>query len=159
MIHYYSQNVVVRDSRESDIKALSGRLREADEKEVVAAGNESGGSCLAQSYARSSLRYTVDVEGVPAAMFGVVPDEDSPRSANVWFLGADEMSRIKKTFVKLSRKVIADFLLEYPVLWNVVDCRYVSSISWLESCGAVFQSAPVIMNKIEFRGFTIRREA
>ncbi len=159
MIKYERNGIVVRASRESDVAALSGRLRDADEQEVIAAGNVNGEACLAQSFARSSLRYTVALGELPVAMFGIVPDEDSDRSANVWFLGAPEMSRIKKTFVKLSRKFIADFLVEYPVLWNAVDARYVSSIRWLESCGALFHPYPIELNSVPFYRFVIRREA
>ena len=151
--------IKIRESVESDITSLSHRLREADEKEVIAAGNQDGEHALRQSFARSTLRYTVDLDGHPVAMYGIVPESLVGEAANVWFLGAPEMSRIKKTFVKLSRKVIANFLLEYPRLWNIVDARYVSSIRWLESCGAVFHKEPIMMGGVEFYGFTIRRNA
>ena len=151
--------IEIRESVESDIAALRGRLRDADEKEVIAAGNKDGEDALRQSYARSTLRYTVQLDGAPVAMYGIVPESLVGEAANVWFLGAPEMSRIKKTFVKVSRKVIADFLLEYPRLWNVVDSRYVSAIRWLESCGAVFHKEPIMLGGVEFYGFTIRRQA
>lgn len=143
----------------SDIEALKDRLRGSDEKEVIAAGNENGEDALRQSFARSTLCYSVDIDGVPSAMYGIVPESLVGESANVWFLGSPEMSRIKKTFVKVSRKVIADFLLEYPRLWNVVDGRYVSAIRWLESCGAVFSKEPVMLGGVGFYRFTIRRQA
>lgn len=151
--------IKIRESVESDIAALSGRLRDADEKEVVAAGSKDGEDALRQSFARSTLRYTVQLDGTPVAMYGIVPESLVGEAANVWFLGAPEMSQIKKTFVKISRKVIAEFLLEYPRLWNVVDGRYVSSIRWLESCGAVFRKEPIMLGGVEFYGFTIRRNA
>lgn len=147
---------IVREARDSDVQSLGHRLREADEKEVIASGNENGEAALRQSAARSTLCYTVDIDGTPVAMFGIVPQSLVGESANVWFLGAPEMSRIKKTFVKRSRQVIARFLVEYPVLWSAVDCRYVSSISWLRSCGAQFGPA-VKMGDTHFLPFVIRR--
>ena len=155
MITYERDGVVIRESRESDIAALKNRLREADEKEIIAAGNADAGSALAYSFSKSSVCYTLDINGVPAAMFGFVPDELASRRANVWFLGAPEMSRIKKTFVKLSRHVIAKFLLQYDCLWNVVDVRYASSIAWLKSCGAGFYPKPIFLSGIEFYCFEI----
>lgn len=149
--------VSIRESVEADIAALKDRLREADEKEVIAAGNENGEDALRQSFSRSTLRFTVDIDGHPVAMFGIVPESLVGESANVWFLGAPEMSKIKKTFVKLSRKIIADFLVFYPVLWNDVDARYVSSIRWLKSCGANFFETPVNRGGFDFMRFVIRR--
>lgn len=152
-------NVVIRESVESDISSLAHRLREADEKEVIAAGNESGEHALRQSFTRSTLRYSVLIGGSIVAMYGIVPESLVGEAANVWFLGSAEMSKIKKTFVKASRQVIANFLLQYPRLWNIVDGRYASSIKWLEHCGAVFHKEPIMMNGVEFYGFTIRRKS
>ncbi len=148
---------MIRDADEKDIDALSGRLRDADEKEVIAAGNKNGEDSLRQSFARSSLRYSVDIDGIPVAMFGVVRDSILGGSANVWFLGAPELARIKKTFVRLSRRFIRTFLIQYDTLWNMVDSRYPQSISWLKSCGASFQPDPIMLNGVEFYAFVIRR--
>lgn len=158
MIHYEHRGVVVRDAVEEDIAALGGRLRDADEKEIIAAGNENGEQALRQSFTRSSLCYCVDIDGVQVGMCGLLRGSILGGDANVWFLGASELGRIKKTFVRLSRLFIAEFLSKYPVLWNVVDSRYTASISWLESCGAVFHNEPILMNGVEFLGFVIRRK-
>lgn len=157
MIYYERGNIVVRTSCASDIQSLKNRLREADEKEIIAAGNASSEEVLCQSFARSTLRYTVDIEGVPVAMFGIVPDSILGRRANVWFLGAPEMTRIKKTFVRLSRHFIGEFLSQYPELWNMVDSRYERTLRWLESCGAVINAKPIMLGDVPFYGFTIRR--
>lgn len=157
MIYYERGGIVVRTSCESDIEALKNRLREADEKEIIAAGNADGEAVLRHSFTRSTLRYTVDLEGVPVAMFGIVPDSILGRRANVWFLGAPEMARIKKTFVRLSRHFIGEFLAQYPELWNLVDARYVQTLRWLESCGAVINARPIMMGDVPFYGFEIRR--
>lgn len=157
MIHYEHNGVVVRDARAADVTDLDGRLREADAKEVIAYRIENEAYGLGDSFARSSLRFTVDLDGVPMAMFGIVPDTILGPTACVWLFGADGMNKIKKTFVKCSRQVIADFLIHYPVLWNVVDGRYVSSIRWLKSCGAVFNETPVKIGGVDFFGFEMRR--
>lgn len=159
MIYYERAGVVVRDAVEEDVAALSGRLRDADEKEVVAAGNKDGEESLRQSFARSEVRYTVDIDGLPVGMFGVLRGSILGGDANVWFLGTPELGRIKKTFVRLSRKFIDEFLVQYCVLWNLVDSRYTSSIRWLKSCGAVFNKEPIIMNGQPFYTFVIRRSS
>ncbi len=157
MIYYERHGVIVRDAVESDIAALSGRLRDADEKEVIAAGNKNGEDSLRQSFARSEMRYSVDIDGAPVAMFGCMRDSILGRRANVWFLGSPELSRIKKTFVRLSRHFIATFLAQYDCIWNTVDARYEASISWLKSCGAVFNDEPIFLSGLPFYTFVIRR--
>lgn len=148
-------SVVIREAVEQDIALLKNRLRDADAKEVIAAGNQDSEEALRQSYARSELRYTVDIDGIPAGMFGVVRSEDN--TGNVWFLGTNDMAKIKKTFVKESRKVIARFLIEFQALWNYVDSRYVSSIKWLSACGAEFYDEPLQIGGVNFLAFVIRR--
>ena len=67
------------------------------------------------------------------------------------------MSRIKKTFVRLSRRFISHFLELYPELWNLVDCRYTQTFSWLKSCGAEFGDKQFMFNGVPFQPFLIRR--
>ncbi len=147
-------NIKIRKMKRRDIRKLSGRLREADAQELMAAGNTSIESALVHSYENSTRRYTLELDGLPMAAFGIVPETLVGDIANVWMLGTPEMARIKKTFVKLSRKFIFDFLIDYPVLWNAVDCRYVSSIRWLEAMGAVFDEGSALPG---FRRFVILR--
>lgn len=150
--------IEVRPSVESDVQALKDRLREADAQEVIAEGNASVEDCLAQSLARSVQSFTVGLDGVPVAMFGIVPDSLIGVSARVWFLGTPEMARIKKSFVRQSIKFIYQFLDSYPFLWNYVDARYKATIRWLETVGAIFPAYVVHgPNGDAFRPFFITR--
>ncbi len=149
--------IKIREAKRSDIAALKDALREADREEVLAAGNPSAEAALTQSYERSTLCLCVDIDGHPAALFGVVPDCLLGTSASVWFLGSNEMSRIKKAFVRLSRVMIREFLAMYPILWNDVDSRYTSAVRWLKSNGAHFFPTPVRYNGVDFLRFVIRR--
>lgn len=149
--------IEVRPSVESDIHALKDRLRREDAEETLAAGNASPERALAYSFSRSSACYTVGIDGVPVAMFGIVPDSLLGHSANVWFLGAPEMARIKKSFVRQSRRFIATFLSQYE-LWNFVDARYKNAVKWLIACGADFESNIYLgRGDVRFYRFTIRR--
>lgn len=150
--------IEVRPSVESDIHALKDRLRREDAEEIFAAGNADSQAALAQSFSRSSACYTVGLDGVPVAMFGIVPDSLLGHSANVWFLGAPEMARIKKSFVRESRRFIATFLSQYPELWNCVDARYKNAVKWLVACGADFESSIYLgRDGVRFYRFTMRR--
>ncbi len=146
--------ITIRPATRSDVDALSGRLREADAQELLAAGNESVKSALAYSFEASTQCRTVEIDGLPVGLFGIVAATILGDEANIWFLGTPELARIKKTFVKESRRVVGSWLECYTVLWNVVDVRYSSAIRWLESMGAVFDDGSAIAG---FRRFTITR--
>lgn len=156
LVKWCAVEIKIRASVEADILKLKDHLRDEDKQEVLAAGNETCEYALRQSFARSTVRLSLDINGDLSAMFGIVPDSLLGHSANVWMLGAPGMKRIRKTFVKKSREMIADFVRMYPVLWNVVDSRYVSSIRWLKSCGAQFSNNPIKIGGVDFYRFEIR---
>jgi hypothetical protein len=124
--------------------------------EVLASGYRSIQDGLWNSWRHSACAKTVELDGEVIAMFGIVPATLLGYAANAWFLGSPDLRKIKKSFVVLSRKWIAHFLLDYPMLWNVVDARYRESLTWLESCGAVLHK-PVDINGNQFIPFTITR--
>lgn len=137
--------ILIRRAEPGDVTQLKDKLRGHDAEEVIASGYESPEAALSASLARSTCAFAVELDGIPVALFGVVPDTMLGHSAVVWFLGSEAMARIKKSFVRKSRIAIREFLKLYPVLWNIVDARYSTAISWLESCGAKFdRERPVI---------------
>jgi len=149
--------ITIRDARRGDVDAIAGRLRREDEQEVLTAGHASGHAALLDSFDRSTMCFCVDIDGHTAAMWGIVPESYVGMSAVVWLLGTPEMARIKKTFVKLSRRFVRDFLTLYPVLYNVVDSRYGAAVRWLMAIGADFYGEPVKANGVEFLRFEFRR--
>lgn len=156
MICQSSGGLLIRKAVESDIAAIKDKLRREDEEEVIASGYPSAEAALAQSFERSALRFTAEIKGVPVAMFGLAPESLVGEKAVVWLLGCPEMAKVKKSFVKLSRVIIKEMFQRYPVLFNLVDARYGSTIRWLESCGAEF--GPVVkINDKNFVPFTLRK--
>lgn len=158
MIYYDKGGVVVREARAEDVKSLANRLRSKDAEEVVAEGFASPEDALRFAFENSSLCLTAELEAVPVAMFGLVPTSLVSDVAQAWFLGAPELARIKKTFVRLSHVVIKMMLERHAVLYNIVDCRYPEAISWLETLGAKFENPlPFGPKGLPFQQFTIRR--
>lgn len=129
----------IRKAHFVDIVAISGRLREQDEKEIIEAGNSSVAESLRYSLSRSLVSYCVDIDGIPQALFGLVPDSLLGETACVWFLGTKEMSKIKKSFVKKSREVVNYWLTQYSILWNIFPKSYVETCRWLSAMGAEFK--------------------
>lgn len=151
---------MIRESVPGDIDFLSGRLRKQDAEEVIALGL-SEKSALVESFENSVVALTMEHEGVQVAMLGLRPvDTYLGKEACVWFLGSDGLSKIKKTFVKLTGPMLGDFLSRYPLLSNFVDFRYKSTIRWMLHFGAVF-TGPYSIGPAghSFVKFTITREA
>ena len=149
-------NVTIRTATAEDVDALKDHLRKEDEQEVIAAGFESSETALAYSFEKSSEAFTIERDGVPCGMFGIVPESILGPTANVWFLGSEGMGDIKKTFVKMSIPMVGDFLKRYPTLWGLVDSRYDSTVKWLRLIGAKFDHE-VKLGGHNFRVFSFRR--
>lgn len=132
----------VRELRDGDIEALAASMRPEDAAEVLASGGHSPLEALRVSVEASSEVWAWEVGGEVAAIFGVVPLEQSallsPRSAIVWALTGSAVTRNRKAFVRASRAIVAALLFRWDALFNAVDQRYTGAIRWLESMGATF---------------------
>lgn len=159
MIYYERDGLLIRDSVLADVAAMQDHLRREDAEEVIASGFASTEHALGYSFAVSAERFTVEQGGVPVAMFGCIPTGTFVcPSANVWLLGTEDLAKIKKSFVKLSRKWVANFVARHQVVFGFVDARYQRAVTWLESCGAVFEAPqPHGEHGAAFVKFEIRR--
>ena len=127
--------VEIRAAGPGDAAALGPRLREADLAEVHLSGFPDGAAALAYGLARSVEAWTLLIDGLPAAMFGLNPKTLMGSEAVVWLLGAPELGRIKKTFMRLSPHIIAEWSRRFPVLYNLVPRDYAKSLAWLRWLG------------------------
>lgn len=158
MIYYDHNGIVARDSKESDIKHLSDNMRDDDVIELAATGDTPTHS-LCYGFVHSTMIVTLELNGEPVAMFGYVPDSLLDSRAIVWMLTTAGVEKIRKTFLKLSRRFIRLMLSHYAELYNYVDARYKRSIDWLNWCGAdVLAPIPVGVNGEPFHPFIFRRK-
>lgn len=153
---YEKHGIAIREAVLDDAEALKDSLRDQDVAEVMASGSTPE-EALRHSIEKSSMAYAIEYNGVVVGAFGIVPDTLIGASAIVWLLGTPELSRIKKSFVRLGDAMIAGFLLRYPILHNIVDARYKQAIRWLKHCGAVFAEKPVDIGGNWFYHFSIGR--
>ena len=133
---YTNGPVTIRPSKFYDTLAFTDRLRPEDEDELSIFGYPDAESALKFGYLQSLETYTILYKGVQVAMYGLNPRTLLGSDANIWFLGTPEMCHIKKTFMKMSRLCIGEWLNKYPVLWNIVPVNYTKSLRWLEWLGA-----------------------
>lgn len=133
---YTNGPVTIRPTKAEDTLAFTDRLRAEDRDELSIFGYADVESCLKSGFSQSVETYTILYKDIPVAMFGLNPLTLLGSEANIWFLGTPEMCHIKKTFMKLSRLCIGEWLNKYPVLWNIVPTSYTKSLRWLKWLGA-----------------------
>jgi hypothetical protein len=149
--------VTIRQAQESDILAISNDIRWDDHIEVLAQGYESPKAAINASFEKALFRFTMEKDGRPIAIFGLEPLDILGDKACVWMLGTPDISKIKKTFCKLSQEVIKYFMEQYPVLMAQVDSRYTKTHRWLEWLGARKGSTYKLKNGFEFNDFFFER--
>ena len=133
-----SGNVKVRVSEIEDITHIYRNMRDSDRNEIWASNHIFPMEALTSGFKNSVLCYTIELDGRAIAMFGCVPNTLIGEEASIWLLATDELSKIRKKFVKQSKAFINLMLEFYPHLMNYVDERNKESIKWLKWCGCQF---------------------
>lgn len=136
MIYYGKDNVMVRDSTETDIENIANNMRKSDMDEIWASHHHKPREALEKALKDSFMCLTVLRDNLPIAMFGLYVENIISTDANIWLLATDDLVKIQYKFLKHSRRFIEMFLKFYPHLSNFVDDRNTASIKWLKFCGA-----------------------
>ena len=134
---YKKQNGVVRPAKPGDGDAIGPNLRKADLIEVRAHSTEDPAKLLENAIVDyKNTTYTIDVKGLPIAMFGVVPYQENV--GVIWLVGTDEMVKVKIPFLRNCRFWLDALSGLYPVLFNVVSKENKLHITWLKWMGFEF---------------------
>ena len=134
---YKKQSCVIRPAREGDGFSIGSKLRKADLIEVMAHSTENPCKLLEDSVNMPGANtYTIDMKGLPIAMFGVVPYQEN--IGVIWLLGTDDIVKVKIPFLRNCRFWLDAFSGLYPVLFNVVSKENKLHITWLKWMGFEF---------------------
>lgn len=157
MKYFYDKNdVVIRNACYDDVHRMKDKLRASDRQEVLASHGHSPHEALTFSLESSPIVYTAVYKNEPVAIFGLVASPLNDGSATIWLLATDGFYPMRKTFLRLSKKFIAIFLKQFPVLYNLVDVNNQGTIRWLKWLGAKFvDPIPYGSAGMLFRPFTI----
>lgn len=131
--------ITVRDAELLDIMELAPRLRAADMKELKHLGS-SPEKALHESFMLSDFVKTVLVDGEIVAMLGVAPLNQSDVVGVPWMLGADGLSKARRSFPIYTKKILALMHRRFPILCNYVHCENEESIRWLKHIGFTFSN-------------------
>jgi len=123
-------SVEVRPATEDDVLALHDRLRPEDEAEVKAACGHSPMKSLLHGLQHGKC-WTVEYEGRPAAMFGVIKSTLDPTIGYVWLVGSKDIEAFPITFLRQSKEWLEKVAADYDLVTNMVDCRNTVHLRWL----------------------------
>ncbi len=130
--------VEVRTSTIGDCLRLGPNLRNEDKEEILAALGCEPTEGLTHTFFNSQACLTIVQDGEPTTMFGSGRMPDQKGVGMIWMLSSPELLKIKKPFLRESKRFIALLTAPYDVVMNYVDCRNLLHRRWLEWCGFVF---------------------
>ena len=134
---YKGCNGLIRKSKPGDGVSLGPRLRKADLNEVKAYSKEDPGSLIEETIKiYGSLTYTIEKQGVPIGIFGIVPHNHI--AGAIWMLGTDDIVKIKIPFLRNCKFWVEAFSELYPILFNVVSVANTLHVNWLKWLGFKF---------------------
>lgn len=128
----------IRESVRADVGALNLWMRKEDREEIFHASGRSPHSVLIEGFEKSNSVFTIDKEGRPIAMFGVVGIPGIWGSP--WMLGTDELKRCR-SLLRECRTRLDAYLQEYRYLGNAVWSKNTVHIEWIEWLGFTFDGS------------------
>ena len=156
--YYDLDGVIIRTANLNDVEMLHSRLRKSDVDELWVGQRLHPKTALLQSMKESDTALTIEINGIPEAMFGVCSENIITNEAIIWFLSSEEMFKHKTKFLRNNRKMIDLFLEQYSALYNFVDARNRKSLSWLKWLGATIEQAePYGYDQMPFHYFYFKR--
>lgn len=138
----------------SDVVLIADNMRAIDREEIELSSGLTPLEALQYSYDHSEYCQTMLFDGVPVGMFGVSKNSLLSNVGCIWFLGTEEMNKVKKSFAVNSLPYI-NRLFDYAErLENYVWIENKLSIRWLKWCGFKFdEPAPYGVKKALFLHF------
>lgn len=120
---------LIRETVPGDADLLAPRLRAEDIREIQASGGDPL-DALRSGFTLSSDILTVEDEGLPVIMAGVVPTSD-PLVGSVWLLSSDFITNNPIAFLRRSPWFLNSFHRKFPVLANMVHSENMVHVKWL----------------------------
>lgn len=152
--YYQSKVATVRDTVKDDCFEIAKRMRKSDIEEIWSSNRVSPLEATLECLGKSTVCMTIERNGFPVAMFGIVPQNFIGTSASIWLLSTDGIKGIPVTFIRNNRAIIKYLLTFYPLLFSYVDLRNTVSVKWLEYIGAKWgEVIPYGVDKMPSRYF------
>lgn len=160
MMTYHDPVVgTIRPSVESDCSAIALDMREADIQEAWSALRFSPIEISRYSFNKSFFSMTIEHDGKPVAMFGIMSRNLIDESGVIWLLTTNGIKDIGRIFVRNSKEWIKSMFQFYPTLWGIVDLRNTVSIRWLAYLGCEWEGIVLFgVDEIPFKKFYFKKD-
>lgn len=153
-----NKDINIRRPVQSDVYYLAANLRFKDRQEVECQGCTTQEAFQIGFEHKNADTFVATYKGVPMVMFGTYQEVLLADYVNVWLLGTNDVSKCKKEFFYLSKKILKDFLTKHKKMICFVDERYTETLNWLKRIGFIFDKpVPMGQNGELFIKATIRR--
>ena len=158
-ILYQNKFLILRTARLQDCEALAAVLRPEDRAELAASHpGQSPAELLKKFFISSRHCFVLEYQSEPTAVFGLAPEVWLGRYACVWLLTGRGVLHIPKTFLRLTRRLLADAFSQYEELYNFVDERYAAALRFVQRLGGRFDGRFYRTPSARFLCFTFRRK-
>ena len=141
--------ITMLPATEDDARELAPLLRPEDRAEVLALGLDPVDGLL-QSLAGAREAWTWRDDDRIICMAGVSPLSLIGSTGVPWLLGSPLVAAHRRAFLVETRRMVAHWLILFPVLRNVVDARHAAAIRWLGWLGFII-GEPFPLAKGRFR--------
>lgn len=119
---------------------VAERMRAIDARECREIGGVEPLAALERSVASPGPRWTALFDNEPVALFGVTQDTLLGGDiGTAWLLGTDRLQRDWRAFARASKPVVAELLMRYRALSNVLLTDNTLCMRWLAWLGASFR--------------------
>lgn len=137
--------ILVRRVRPTDVDAVASAMRSADQAEAALLGFTAADG-LRLSVRASVEVWTVDIDGVPAAMFGLGRAAGS--TVAPWLLATDRFAAAWVGVARRARRIVRSWAA-YSALENMCDARNEVALAFLRWLG--FDVEPVVPGRTMVR--------
>lgn len=149
----------IRPSIKEDCVTIARNMRKQDAIEMWSYDRSSPLQACLSSFNKSLICMTIEHEGTPIAMFGVLTVNMS--SGILWMLTTDglEANNFGRPFVRNCKRWFNAMLEIYPLLYGMVDVRNEKSIKWLTYIGATWGENIISgIDNVPFKPFKFLRK-
>lgn len=130
----------IRTATEADVHELGNTMRLEDVAEVWFSAHVSPLEALKRSRSASFETRAVEWQGRVVALFGVSP---SMGGGCPWMLASDDLTAIRKSFLRGCHQVVDGWLKKHGRLANSVWAENHTHIQWLKWLGFTFNGESV----------------
>jgi len=125
----------VRSAKLEDVDVIVRDLRTADLAEIQASSGISPELSLRLGILNGEARVACDGDGLPVAIFGVVPLHTDPTVGVVWMVATNQFQKLHRQFLREGREELADLCNGYKLVFNYTDARNKVHHRWIKWVG------------------------